>query len=171
MTATAMMMAASATAADAQLIDKPDFTPTNGQYDIAALEALGRVSAPVISPDGKKLLYGVSYESVEQNKSNLDLYVMNLDGTNVERLTKTPESESGYVWIDGGRKIAFMNPVDGKMQLWVMNADGSDRKAVSAVENGIQGFLFSPDEKRVVMIGTVKYSRDAKDIYPDLQAA
>ncbi len=171
MTATAMMMAASATAAGAQLIDKPDFTPTNGQYDIAALEALGRVSAPVISPDGKKLLYGVSYESVEQNKSNLDLYVMNLDGTNVERLTKTPESESGYVWIDGGRKIAFMNPVDGKMQLWVMNADGSDRKAVSAVENGIQGFLFSPDEKRVVMIGTVKYSRDAKDIYPDLPKA
>lgn len=171
MTATALIMGASASAAEPALIDKPAFTPTNGQYDIDALEALGRVSAPAVSPDGKKILYGVSYESVEQNKSNLDLYVMNIDGSGVTRITATPESESGYAWIDGGRKIAFMNPVDGKMQLWGMNADGSDRKAVSSVENGIQGFLFSPDEKRVVMIGTVKYSREAKDIYPDLPDA
>ena len=171
MTATALIMGASASAAEPALIDKPAFTPTNGQYDIDALEALGRVSAPAVSPDGKKILYGVSYESVEQNKSNLDLYLMNIDGSGVTRITATPESESGYAWIDGGRKIAFMNPIDGKMQLWVMNADGSDRKAVSSVENGIQGFLFSPDEKRVVMIGTVKYSREAKDIYPDLPDA
>ena len=150
------------------VIDKPDFTPENGQFDINALEALGRVSEPKISPDGQKILYGVSYESVEKNKSNLDLYVMNPDGSDVKRLTKTPDSESGYTWIDGGNKIAFMSPVDGVMQLWVMNADGSGRKAVSSVEGGIQGFLFSPDEKRVVMIGTVKYSRTAGDVYPDL---
>ncbi|MDE6265120.1 MAG: S9 family peptidase, partial [Paramuribaculum sp.] len=61
--------------------------------------------------------------------------------------------------------------VDGKPQLWVMNAGGTGRKAVSSVENGISGFLFSPDGKKVVMIGTVKYSRDAKDIYPDLPEA
>lgn len=155
----------------ADIIDKPDFKPENGKYSIDALEALGRVSDPVASPDGSKVLYGVSYESVEQNKSNLDLYVMNMDGSDVKRITKTADSENGYTWIDGGEKIAFMNPVDGKMQLWVMNADGSGRKAVSDVENGIQGFRFSPDGKKVVMIGSVKYSRDAKDIYPDLPKA
>lgn len=171
MTATALMMAATVSADEPKLIDKPDFTPTDGRYDINALEALGRVSAPAVSPDGKKILYGISYENVEQNKSNLDLYVMNIDGTDNTRITATPESESGYAWIDGGRKIAFMNPVDKKMQLWIMNADGSDRKAVSAVESGIQGFLFSPDEKHVVLIGSVKYSRDAKDVYPDLPEA
>ncbi len=172
MAASALMMAASASATEnAPLIDKPDFQPTNGQYDINALEALGRVSAPEVSPDGEKILYGISYESVEQNKSNLDLYVMDIDGKNNQRITRTPESESGYTWIDGGRKIAFLNPVDGKMQLWVMNADGTERKAISAVESGIQGFLFSPNGKRVVMIGSVKYSRDAADIYPDLPKA
>lgn len=165
------MSAAAASAVDAPLIDKPDFKPEGGRYNIDALEALGRVSAPVISPDGKTLLYGVSYESVEQNKSNLDLYTMDVDGSNLKRITATPESENGYTWIEGGSKIAFMSPVDGKMQLWVMNADGSERKAVSKVDSGIQGFLFSPDGKRVVMIGSVKYSRDAKDIYPDLPKA
>ncbi|MBD5297688.1 MAG: S9 family peptidase [Bacteroides sp.] len=172
MTATALMMGASAGAdTPAALIEKPDFTPTNRQYDINALEALGRVGAPVVSPDGKKILYGISYESVEQNKSNQDLYVMDLDGKNNVRITRTPESESNYVWFNGGRQIAFMAAVDGKMQLWVMNADGSDRRSVSNVEGGIQGFLFSPNEKRVVMIGSVKYARTAQDVYPDLPKA
>ena len=155
----------------ADIIDKPEFKSETGQFDIDALEALGRVSEPKISPDGKKVLYGVSYESVEQNKSNLDLYVMNVDGSDVQRITKTAESESGYAWIDGGNKIAFISPVDGKPQLWVMNADGSGRKAVSSLENGVQGFLFSPDEKKVVMIGSVSYNKSAAEVYPDLPKA
>ena len=158
-------------AGDSAIIDKPDFTPANGQYDIDALEALGRVSGAVVSPDKSKILYGVSYESVEQNKSNLDLYVMNLDGSDNQRLTRTADSENGAVWIDGGKKIAFMSPVDGKQQMWVQNADGSGRKAVSNVEGCIGGFLLSPDASKVVMIGSVKYSRDAKDVYPDLPKA
>ena len=56
-----------------QLIDKPEFTSADGIFNIEALEALGRVSNPQVSPDGSKVLYGVSYESVEQNKSNNEL--------------------------------------------------------------------------------------------------
>ena len=153
------------------MIDRPDYHPTDRQYTTEALEAFGRVGNPVLSPDGSKILYSVAYESVEQNRSNADLYVMNPDGSDIKRLTSTPESENGAVWIDGGKKIAFTAAVDGKQQLWVMNADGTGRKAVSNVEGGISGFIFSPDETRVVMIGNVKYSRTAKDIYPDLPKA
>lgn len=153
------------------MIDKPDYKPTDRQYTTETLEAFGRVNNPVVSPDKKKVLYSIAYESVEQNRSNADLYVMNTDGSDNNRLTRTPESENGAVWIDGGNKIAFMAAKDGSNQLWVMNADGSGRKAVSNVENGISGFLFSPDEKHVVMIGTVKYVRTAQDIYPDLPKA
>ncbi|MDE6528104.1 MAG: peptidase S9, partial [Muribaculaceae bacterium] len=70
-----------------KLIDKPDFKSADGIFNIEALEALGRVSNPQVSPDGSKILYGVSYESVEQNKSNNELYVMNTDGSGVQRLT------------------------------------------------------------------------------------
>ena len=174
MISTALLAASCAKTGDGgeqTFIDKPDFKPVDRRYTIEALEALGRVNAPVVSPDKSKILYGVSYESVEQNKSNLDLYVMNTDGTEPKRLTRTAVSENGAVWIDGGRKIAYIAPVDGVAQLWVMNADGSGAKAVSNVEKGISGFLFSPDEKHVVMIGTVKYARTAEDIYPDLPKA
>lgn len=171
MMTTAVIASASTAMADDAIIDKPDFKSPDGRYTIEVLEALGRVSDPVVSPDRKKILYGVSYEDVKQNKSNLDLYVMDVNGMNKTRITRTAKSEQGATWIDGGRKIAFIYPVDDVPQLWVMNADGSDRHAVSNVEKGIQGFLFSPDETRVVMIGTVKYSRDAADIYPDLPQA
>lgn len=176
MSATALMlnaMAPTATLAEeTDIIDRPDFKSTTGIFDIDALEALGRVSEPRVSPDGKRVLFGVSYESVPQNKSNRDLYVMNIDGTGVTRITKTAQSENSAVWIDNGTRIAFVYAEKGSSpQLWVMNADGTERHAATNIEGGIEGFLFSPDQSKVVLIRTVKYNRTAADIYPDLPKA
>ena len=176
MSATALMlnaMAPTATLAEeTDIIDRPDFKSATGIFDIDALEALGRVSEPRVSPDGKRVLFGVSYESVPQNKSNRDLYVMNIDGTGVTRITKTAQSENSAVWIDNGTRIAFVYTEKGSSpQLWVMNADGTERHAATNIEGGIEGFLFSPDQFKVVLISTVKYNRTASDIYPDLPKA
>ncbi len=157
---------------DADIIDKVEFKSPTGIFDIDALEALGRVSEPVVSPDGSKILYGISYVSVEKNKSNRDLYVMDADGSNQTRLTHTAKSENGAVWIDNGKRIAFLYPdAQGKAQVWVMDADGSNRRQISKVENGVGGFLFSPDQSKVVLIGNVKYAQSAADLYPDLPEA
>lgn len=166
-------MAPTATLAEeTDIIDRPDFKSATGIFDIDALEALGRVSEPRVSPDGKRVLFGVSYESVPQNKSNRDLYVMNIDGTGVTRITKTAQSENSAVWIDNGTRIAFVYAEKGSSpQLWVMNADGTERHAATNIEGGIEGFLFSPDQSKVVLIRTVKYNHTAADIYPDLPKA
>lgn len=171
---TAMLVATSTNVAlsnDEILIDKPIFKSQDGIFNIEALQALGRVSAPTLSPDKKKILYGVSYESVEQNRSNNDLYVMNIDGSENIRITQTPRSEANAVWIAGGTKIAFLYPENGVMQMWTMNADGSDRKKISSIEKGINGFVFSPDESKVVFISNIKSATTAQDIYPDLPKA
>ena len=157
---------------DENIIDRPEFTSADGIFTIDALEAMGRVGEPKLSPDGSKVLYSVSYESVEQNRSNADLYLMDADGQNKTRLTRTAKSESNYCWIDGGKKIAFLYPdTDGKQQIWVMNPDGSGRKQISKEEKDVNGFLFSPDEKKVVMIQSIKWVRTAQDVYPDLPDA
>ena len=170
---TMLLASTSAIAADAEapIIDRPDFKSPDGVFTIEALEALGRVSEPVVSPDKKLILYGISYESVEQNKSNRDLYVMNIDGSGQKRLTRTADSENGAVWIEGGKRIAFLTKDGEKQQLWVMNSDGSDRKAVTSLEKGVEGFLFSPDGTKVVLVSPIKFSRTAQDIYPDLPKA
>lgn len=171
MAATLLTGLAGCTGSGTQLIDKPEFKSANRTFDIEALEALGRVSGPAVSPDGKKVLYGVSYESVEQNKSNNELYVMNIDGSEATRLTRTPQSEGQAAWINGGKEIAFVAEKDGKPQMWVMNADGTGRRVVSRLENGVAGFLVSPDGKKVLVISSVKYGRTAADVYPDLPKA
>lgn len=176
MTATAMMLtgapAATAAAEEAPIIEKQVFTSKTGVFDIDALMALGSIGEPSVSPDGKKMLYGITYQSVEQNKSNTDLYVSDLDGKNVVRITRTPKSEGNAVWIDNGSRIAFTYAgADGTPQLWVMNADGSDRRQLTELERGVSGFLFSPDMTKVLLIGNVKYARTAQDIYPDLPQA
>ncbi len=157
--------------ADEKVIDKPEFKSADGVFSIEALEALGRVSSPVVSPDKSKVLYSVSYESVEENRSNADLYVMNTDGSDAVRITRSAKSESNAVWINEGKQIAFLYPDGDKNQVWVMNADGSGRTCVSAVDNGVYGFVVSPDESKIVLISNVKYSRTAEEIYPDLPKA
>jgi dipeptidyl aminopeptidase/acylaminoacyl peptidase len=171
MSATLLVGTTSCSNNGAQLIDKPDFKSTDGIFNIEALEALGRVSNPQVSPDGSKILYGVSYESVEQNKSNNELYVMDIDGSNAQRLTTTPTSENEATWIDGGKRIAFVAEKDGKPQMWVMNADGTNRHVVTRLENGISGFLVSPDGTKVMLISTIKSIKTAQDVYPDLPKA
>jgi len=175
MSATALLMAsaqADAAGTEAPLIERPDYHSATGIFDIDALEALGRVSEPRVSPDGSKILYGISYESLEQNTSNRELWVMNIDGSAQTRLTVTPKSENNAVWIDNGSRIAFLYAGDkGTPQVWVMNADGTDRRQISDLEGGVSGFLFSPNCKRIVMIGNVKYARTAAEIYPDLPKA
>ena len=156
---------------EADIIDKPDYKSETGVFDIEALEALGRVSAVQVSPATKKVLFNISYESVEQNRSNADLYVMNPDGSDLQRITRTAGSESNFVWINEGRQIAFTYAVEGVPQLFVMNADGSTRKQVTKLEKGVEGFLFSPDEKKVMIISPIKFMREAKDLYEDLPDA
>jgi len=168
------LLLASASAGAVRPDGKAEFKSTTGIFDIEALEALGRVDGPCVSPDGKTVLFGITYEDLAANNSNRDLYLVDADGRDksLRRITDTPKSENGAVWIDGGRKIAFLYP-DGKgaMQMWTMQPDGSGRIQASDVEGGIDGFLLSPDGKKIVVIGKVRYSRTAADIYPDLPEA
>lgn len=158
----------------AAMMAAPGFAQTGAQpFTIDVIEALGRVSSPAVAPDGKTVLFGVSYENLEQNNSNNDLYTIEIDSEEApRRITDTPKSESGAVWIDGGRRIAFMYPdEEGSMQMWTMNADGTNRVQASTHPGGISGFLLSPDQSHIVVIGNVKYSRTAGDLYPDLPKA
>ncbi len=150
------------------IIGKESVTVENGIMTTEALMAFGRVTDPVVSPDKSKVLYGVSYENIKQNKSNRELFVVDLNGENKTQITTTAESEGNAVWIHGGKEIAYLSSKSGNSQLWIMNADGSNARQISDHEKGINGFLFSPDEKRILFIGNVKYSEKASEVYPDL---
>ena len=156
---------------DAPIIGKPDVTVVDGAFTPELLNSLGRVGDVRVSPDGKQVLYGVTYYDIAQNKGNCELHVMNIDGSDDRAVTHTPSSEGCATWIDGGKRIAFTYKDGERTQLWVMNADGSGRKCLTELAGGVDGFVFSPDETHVVLISQVKYGKTAQDHHPDLEKA
>jgi hypothetical protein len=62
-------------------IGKSNIVIEDGKMSPEALLAFGRMSDPQVSPDGKHILYGVSYTSVEENRSVRNLFICNIDGT------------------------------------------------------------------------------------------
>ncbi len=153
------------------LIGRSEIKIADGRMTPEALWAMGRIGGFHVSPDGKKIVYTVAYYSVPQDKSNREVFVMNADGSDNRQITFTPYGENGAVWIKGGSKIAFLSNESGSSQLWEMNPDGSDRRRLSDYEGNIEGFAFSPDEKKVLFISQVKTVNTTADKYPDLPKA
>ncbi len=157
--------------AAAPLIGRSEVQVKDGLLTPEILYSLARVSDARLSPDGKKVLYGVTFISIEQNKGNRELFVVNTDGTGKQQLTRTPKSEQNAVWINGGRQIAFLYDAGGKSQIWVMDADGSNRRQISDYEGGINAFSFSPDEKSILFVSDIQFGKRTADVYPDLPKA
>lgn len=156
---------------DKNLIGKSDIRIKDGRMTPEALWAMGRIGGMNVFPDGKRVVYTVAYYSVPENKSNREVFVMNADGSDNKQITKTGFAENEAVWIKGGTKIAFLCNESGSSQLWEMNPDGTDRKRLSDYDKDIEGFAFSPDEKKVLFISQVKTVNSTADKYPDLDKA
>ena len=150
------------------LIGRSDIKIEDGRMTPEALWAMGRIGGVQVSPDARKVVYSVAYYSVPENKSNREIFVMNADGSDNQQITRTPFSENEAKWIKGGSKIAFLSSESGTSQLWMMNPDGSDRQQISNYDGNIEGFAFSPDEKKVLFISQVKTVPSTQDKYPDL---
>jgi len=132
-----------------------------------ALWAMGRLSGAAASPDGKQVVYQVSYYSVKENKSHTILYIQDINGKNKHQLTTDAKSESDAAWIEGGKKIAFIR----EGEIWSMNPDGTDRKQLSKTEGSVEGFRFSPDGTKVVYIKSIPYHGTIKKNPDDLPLA
>jgi dipeptidyl aminopeptidase/acylaminoacyl peptidase len=153
---------------DAPIIEKKEMKLTSDLMTPEVLWSFGRLSEPVLSPDKSKVLYGVTYYDIPQNRGNRELYTITADGKDTKRITTTRFSEYNALWKPDGKKIGFMSTESGSMQIWEMNPDGSERKQISQVDGGIGGFLYSPNGKMVIYTKDVYIDKTAKDLYPDL---
>ncbi len=131
-----------------------------------ALWAMGRIGNCAPSPDGSKIVYQVGYYSVKHNKSHQVLYVMNADGSNQTKLTTSSKSETDPAWLPDGR-IAFLTGGE----VWAMNADGTNRQQLSKTGGEVEGFKFSPDAKKVILLKSIPFHEVIRKNPDDLPKA
>jgi Tol biopolymer transport system component len=135
------------------------------------LWSFGRMGEPQVSPDGKTVLYTVTYYNLEENKSYRDIYSIPVAGGENENLTNSPGNEFNVVWRPDGKKIGYLSAESGSVQLWEMNPDGSGKTQVTDIADGIAGFDYSPDQSKIYFLKSVKLDQSVNDLFPDLPKA
>jgi TolB protein len=94
---------------------------------------------PVFSPDGTRIAF------VSNRDGNMEVYVMNRDGSNVRRLTNHPAYESTPTWSPNGAQVAFTSDRSGSAQIYIMNAaDGSNVRRLTVSERYADRATWSP---------------------------
>lgn len=118
---------------------------------------------PTVGPDGRVVF-------TSGKDGDLDIYSMDADGGNVTRLTDTPGYEGGPFYSHDGKLICYRanhpkTPEDlakfrdllasdrvqpSKMDIWVMNADGTDQRQITDVGGASFCPFFHPDNQRII---------------------
>ena len=145
--------------------------PNQGKLTPELLWKLGRVSDVQVSPDGKTVLYGITVYNLAENKGNRDLYTIPVDGGVPKKVSDFKGSEYNGIWRPDGQKIGFISGESGSMQMWEMNPDGSNKKQITELPEGMNGFAYSPDMKNILFIQDVKLDQTANEVYADLPKA
>lgn len=117
-----------------------------------------------VSPDGKKIVF------TSERDGDLELYVMDSNGKNVKRLTDEIGYDGGAFFSPDSKQIVYRRssvktPAEiarykdllGKhlivptvFEIWVMNADGSNKHQVTNLGNGSFAPFFTPDGKKII---------------------
>jgi len=130
-----------------------------------------RVNNPVISPDGKWVIYTAGIPNVAANKMNNELFAVSIDGKEKIRLTDNPKGDFNPIWSIDGKQVLFLSTRSGAPQAYLMDfPDGKARK-ITDIPGGIANLNWSPDGSYLSFSSDVKLDKTPADIYPDLPLA
>src|SRR5258706_736676 len=111
------------------------------------------------SPDGKEILFASNREPNQDEFFNYDIFALKVADNSIRRLTATEYSEYEPRWAPDGKRIVFRGTRRGltdrettmeDTHVWMMNADGSDRREIGAVLDNRQGApRWAPDGSAV----------------------
>jgi Tol biopolymer transport system component len=119
------------------------------------------------------LLKDTKIAVVSETKDGMFLVTMNADGSNPLRLNGDETTSMSPSWSPDGNKIAFMSTEDGKPEIYVINADGTDKKQLTNTKP-VDDFFglqypnypsWSPDGKKIVYVSRPQPDHKTPELY------
>jgi dipeptidyl aminopeptidase/acylaminoacyl peptidase len=125
--------------------------------------SLRRIGGPVVSPDGKWVLFSAVDVDLQENKRTPHLWVVPLAGGDPRQLPSTPAGENGGRWSPDGKSYLYISSTEGGSQVWVRGFDAATGmpsgvpKKITSISTEADGAIWSPDGKNIVF---------TSDVYP-----
>lgn len=113
-------------------------------FVLCSLMIIHAVASPALSGNGK-----IAFTS--DRDGNMEIYLMNTDGSGQMRLTNNSFRDDFPTWSPDGRQIAFLSQGEGVSSINLMNADGTNVRQITnlSFNSSLSGISWSPDGKRI----------------------
>jgi dipeptidyl aminopeptidase/acylaminoacyl peptidase len=118
-----------------------------------ALWMMKRVGSPVVSPDGKWVVFSISEPSYEPDKAVSDLWLVPTAGGATKRLTNTKAAEGGVVWSPDSTKIAFTTKREGDEvdEVYVLDViGGGEARRITSLSTAATSPQWRPDGQAIL---------------------
>ena len=120
-------------------------------FSIHDMLALRRVSEPDVAPDGRRVAFVVRDTDLEANRGRQDLWIVEVDGSGLRRLTTHPDADTSPRFSPDGATVYFLSRRGGSTQVFRIAVDGGEARRGTDLPLDVSSFALAPDGARIAV--------------------